>query len=385
MLVTPARRDRRRRALDRGPGDGVRRRRSSSRSSPTPTTRSARGSRCARFRSGAHGATSSLAAVVASAACSCARRQFATLPLSFADRRRPGSGVTGPRGRAAAAQLDARRHARRARARSSARSSSSTGSCSSTSTSGSSRPSTTRTGWSTSGLRAGALAHDRPRHPARSSAASSRCGCPSAAATPPTAPSPPGSPPTIVCVSLYTADKAAYLSTDFATLWEERNLIYLSPLLLVGTVLVFEARRLDWRVVAAAIGVRRRRSSLVKGFQLGCALLRGARLRDPGDRSPATSTGRVTTTGSRCSACSRSRSRLLALRRRRRGVPLLALVLAARLDARRRDHDDGRHRQGRERPSAPTCRPSSTGSTRRPRPVGHLPRPGGHRSRTASS
>jgi hypothetical protein len=57
---------------------------------------------------------------------------------------------------------------------------------------------------------------------------------------------------TLVCISLYTADKAAFLSTNFATLWEERNLIYLSPLLLIATVMVFESRRLDWRLIAAA-------------------------------------------------------------------------------------------------------------------------------------
>jgi hypothetical protein len=57
---------------------------------------------------------------------------------------------------------------------------------------------------------------------------------------------------TILCVSVYTADKAAYLSTNFATLWEERNLIYLSPLLLIGTVLVLQSKRLSWRLGAAA-------------------------------------------------------------------------------------------------------------------------------------
>ena len=40
----------------------------------------------------------------------------------------------------------------------------------------------------------------------------------------------------IITVWTYTAVKAAYLSTVFATRVEERNLIYLSPLLLVGTV-----------------------------------------------------------------------------------------------------------------------------------------------------
>jgi hypothetical protein len=53
-------------------------------------------------------------------------------------------------------------------------------------------------------------------------------------------------------LSVYAAVKAASLSLTFATLWEERDLIYLSPLLLLGTAMVFEARRIDWRLVAAA-------------------------------------------------------------------------------------------------------------------------------------
>jgi hypothetical protein len=56
----------------------------------------------------------------------------------------------------------------------------------------------------------------------------------------------------ILCVSLYTGVKAAVLSTVFATLTEERNMIYLAPLLLLGTALVFESRRIDVRIVAAA-------------------------------------------------------------------------------------------------------------------------------------
>jgi hypothetical protein len=56
----------------------------------------------------------------------------------------------------------------------------------------------------------------------------------------------------ILCISIYTGVKAAFLSTIFATLTEERNMIYLSPLLLIGTAMVFEARRIDWRLVAAA-------------------------------------------------------------------------------------------------------------------------------------
>lgn len=47
----------------------------------------------------------------------------------------------------------------------------------------------------------------------------------------------------IVTVWTYTAIKAAYLSTVFATRVEERNLIYLGPLLLVGTVVWLRAQR----------------------------------------------------------------------------------------------------------------------------------------------
>ena len=53
-------------------------------------------------------------------------------------------------------------------------------------------------------------------------------------------------------LAVYAADKATSLSLNFATLWEERDLIYLSPLLLLGTAMVFQAKRLDWRVVAGA-------------------------------------------------------------------------------------------------------------------------------------
>jgi hypothetical protein len=56
----------------------------------------------------------------------------------------------------------------------------------------------------------------------------------------------------VFCVVLYTAVKAAYLSTVFSTLTEERNMIYLSPLMLIGTAMVLQARRIDWRLVGAA-------------------------------------------------------------------------------------------------------------------------------------
>jgi hypothetical protein len=54
---------------------------------------------------------------------------------------------------------------------------------------------------------------------------------------------------------LYTMVKVAYLSTHFATLVEERNLIYLQPLLLVGAVTFFAARRPSLPVTLASIAI----------------------------------------------------------------------------------------------------------------------------------
>ncbi|HZQ88650.1 MAG TPA: hypothetical protein VFA42_01440 [Gaiellaceae bacterium] len=51
---------------------------------------------------------------------------------------------------------------------------------------------------------------------------------------------------TIITFGLYTAIKAAYLSTAFATRVEERNLIYIAPILFVGTALVLSRRRVSW-------------------------------------------------------------------------------------------------------------------------------------------
>ncbi len=53
---------------------------------------------------------------------------------------------------------------------------------------------------------------------------------------------------------IYTAVKAAYLSTTFATRVEERNLIYLVPLVFVGTALWLDRPRLRWLPLAAAVG-----------------------------------------------------------------------------------------------------------------------------------
>jgi hypothetical protein len=56
----------------------------------------------------------------------------------------------------------------------------------------------------------------------------------------------------IVGFGMYTALKAAYLSTVFATRVEERNLIYVAPLLFVGTAIVLERRRVPAVALAAA-------------------------------------------------------------------------------------------------------------------------------------
>jgi hypothetical protein len=56
----------------------------------------------------------------------------------------------------------------------------------------------------------------------------------------------------LIAFGLYTAMKAAYLSMNFATRVEERNLIYIAPLLFIGTALVLERRRVNLIALAAA-------------------------------------------------------------------------------------------------------------------------------------
>jgi len=58
----------------------------------------------------------------------------------------------------------------------------------------------------------------------------------------------------VVAFGLYTAVKVAYLSTRFSIVIAERNLIYLTPLLFVGTALVLERRSVSWPAAAAAAG-----------------------------------------------------------------------------------------------------------------------------------
>jgi MFS family permease len=56
----------------------------------------------------------------------------------------------------------------------------------------------------------------------------------------------------LIAVGFYAFMKAAYLSTVFATRVEERNIIYIAPLLFVGTAIVLERRRVDVLALAGA-------------------------------------------------------------------------------------------------------------------------------------
>jgi hypothetical protein len=57
-----------------------------------------------------------------------------------------------------------------------------------------------------------------------------------------------------ISFGVYTAVKASYLSTVFGTTVQERNLIYLVPLVFVGTALWIDRPRLRWIPLAAAVG-----------------------------------------------------------------------------------------------------------------------------------
>lgn len=56
----------------------------------------------------------------------------------------------------------------------------------------------------------------------------------------------------ILLFGTYTATKAAYNSLIIFTRVEERNLVYIGPLLLIGTAIVFSARRVWWPGIVAA-------------------------------------------------------------------------------------------------------------------------------------
>lgn len=59
----------------------------------------------------------------------------------------------------------------------------------------------------------------------------------------------------VLTFGFYTAVKAAFLSTVFATVVEERNLIYLAPLCFISMALAFERGRVRWWALAATTGL----------------------------------------------------------------------------------------------------------------------------------
>ncbi len=59
-------------------------------------------------------------------------------------------------------------------------------------------------------------------------------------------------PSVIVTCWAYTAAKSTYLLVNLQNLIEERNLFFLAPLLLLGTAMVLQARRVNWYLLAAA-------------------------------------------------------------------------------------------------------------------------------------
>jgi hypothetical protein len=66
----------------------------------------------------------------------------------------------------------------------------------------------------------------------------------------------------------YTAVKAAFISTSFSTLVVERNLIYVAPLLFVGTAMFFERPYVRWWAAAGAAGLVLASILLVHPYQM---------------------------------------------------------------------------------------------------------------------
>jgi hypothetical protein len=75
----------------------------------------------------------------------------------------------------------------------------------------------------------------------------------------------------VIVFGVYTFTKASYLSQFFETRVEERNLIYISPLLFIGLALVLDRRRVNWFALAAA-------SAYVLYLVLGTPLQLGVQL-----------------------------------------------------------------------------------------------------------
>ena len=128
----------------------------------------------------------------------------------------------------------------------------------------------------------------------------------------------------IVALCGYTAAKATFLLASLRPAIEERNLFYLSPLMLTGTALVLLARKVDWRVLAAA-------TALVLVLVWSPAFEVGAPYFEAPGLAILTLVNRdfrwdVTDFHWLLGAAAAVSLALLALRRRR-GVPAIALVL----------------------------------------------------------
>ena len=138
-------------------------------------------------------------------------------------------------------------------------------------------------------------------------------------------------------------------------------MIYLSPLMLIGSALVLTSKRIDWRIVAAA-------TALVlflifeKPMRAELPVLRGARLRDPHDPEPALGLGRRRPAAGARRGARRSGCCLLAFRRFT-AVVAAAVGALVRLDADRRDHEHASASRTSPTRSAAACARRSTGST----------------------
>ena len=129
----------------------------------------------------------------------------------------------------------------------------------------------------------------------------------------------------IAFLGLYIAEKAAYLSLTFATLWEERAADLRLPAAADrhGARLRGEAHR---PAAVRRLGRLRSAPRPGEGDPARLALLRRPGLGDPRRPRTTTATGRRTAFGSGCSASSRCRCSLIAFRRRR-GVAAATVVL----------------------------------------------------------
>jgi len=93
----------------------------------------------------------------------------------------------------------------------------------------------------------------------------------------------------IVGFGWYTAVKAAYISTTFSTLVVERNLIYVAPLLFVGTAMFFERPLTRWWAVAGAAGLTLSALLLAYQYKMDVRIYSDA----PGSRCCRPRTGRT--------------------------------------------------------------------------------------------